>query len=360
MIQTEFGPQETEAVAEIIRLSKAVVQENLIPVGSDDERRQALRDQHPKSHGCLGAELIVENTPDHLRFGVFKDPKRYPAWIRFSNGAGRIQPDATPDIRGIAIKVMGVDGEKILAGEKHARTQDFIAINSEAFFLKDIQDALELSKTVTTVNKIPAIPLLERPLKLLTFVLMFARSHRAQVEILNQAREQPVFNPLSIQYWSSTPYKLGPNEIKFTLKPRGIENPTENSETAQSSDNFLREAMVEHLMQSDAYFDFMVQVRTDPQNMPIEDATIKWNSEYQKVATIKIHKQVFDTQERQNFDENLSFNIWRALPEHEPLAKINQLRRLVYEETSKLRHELNNTPLQEPTEEDYYQLFGDL
>ncbi|MCG8368729.1 MAG: catalase family protein [Pseudanabaenales cyanobacterium] len=360
MIQSEFGPKEAQAVAEIIRLAKAVVQENRLPTDADGEPRLALRDQHPKSHGCVGAELIVEDVPNELRHGVFKEPNRYPAWIRFSNGAGRIQSDATPDIRGMAIKVMGVEGEKILEEEKQARTQDFIAINSEAFFLKDIQDVLALSKTVTTIDKIPPIPLLETPLKLLTFVLLFARSHRTQVEILSKAREQAVFNPLSIQYWSGTPYKLGPHEIKFTLKPRGIESSAENSEIDKSSDNFLREAMVEHLKENEAGFDFLVQLRSEPQNMPLEDATIQWHSEYQKVATIKIHKQVFDTPKRRDFDENLSFDIWRSLPEHEPLAKINKLRRLVYEETSKLRHQLNNKLRQEPLEEEYYQIFGEM
>ena len=360
MIQSDFGPEEANAVAEIIKLSKAVVQARPITADSDDQPSLALRDQHPKSHGCVGAEFRVENVPEKLRYGVFREPKCYPAWIRFSNGAGRIQPDATPDIRGMAVKVMGVEGEKILESEKQVRTQDFIAINSEAFFLKDIHDALALSRTVTTVDKVPAIPLLERPIKLLIFVLMFARSHRNQVEILSKAREEAVFNPLSIQYWSGTPYKLGSNQIKFTLKPRGIERPEGGSAPDKSSDNFLRQAMVNHLQQEDAYFDFMVQLRTEPQTMPLEDATIKWESEYQKVATIKIHKQVFDTPKRRTFDENLSFNIWRSLPEHEPLAKINQLRRLVYEETSKLRHQLNNQPQQEPLEEEYYQIFGEL
>ena len=358
MSLSEFGPQEAKAVAEIIQLSTAVVQESRRSSKAAGNLPQALRDQHPKSHGCVGAELIVEDVPEPLRYGLFKAPKRYPAWIRFSNGAGRIQPDATPDIRGMAIKVMGVEGEKLLEGEKQGRTQDFIAINSEAFFLKDIQDVLDLSKTVSTVGKIPSIPMLGKPLKLLTFLFMFARSHKTQFDILRQAREQAVSNPLSIQYWSSTPYKLGPNAIKFTLKPCGTGSAAGKSETNKLSDNFLRMAMVEQLQEEESCFDFMVQLRTDPQKMPLEDGTIKWDSEYQKVATLKIHKQVFDTPERRDFDENLSFNIWRSLPEHEPLAKVNILRRLVYEETSKLRHELNNKPQQEPQEEDFYKIFG--
>ncbi len=111
------------------------------------------RNQDPKSHGCVRAEFVVGDVPENLRFGVFKEPKTYPAWIRFSNGRGNDDkgeplPDSKPDVRGMAIKLMDVDGEKILEGEEHERTQDFILLNSPIFFLRNAKSSLDFSKAV--------------------------------------------------------------------------------------------------------------------------------------------------------------------------------------------------------------------
>lgn len=342
---SKFDPKEADNVAEIIKISEEMVQSKRI----NNQQRIALRDQHPKSHGCVEAEFIVGDVPEDLRIGIFKEPRTYRAWIRFSNGNGDIQPDTKPDVRGMAIKVMDVDGEKFLEAEKHEKTQDFILINSETFFLKDIQDALELARAIFAASKIPSIPLITAPLKLLTLILMYAKSHKEQVRILKTASNKAVSNPLLIQYWSGTPYKLGKHAIKFSVKHHD-NDVTANKNNSSKSENFLREAMVEYLNKQDAFFDFLVQVQTNSEKMPLEDATIKWDSPYYKVATIKIQKQTFDTKERQHFDENLSYSPWHSLPEHEPLGKINQMRQLVYEATSKLRHELNAQPRKEPSE----------
>lgn len=45
----------------------------------------------------------------------------------------------------MAIKLMGVEGQKLLEGEKDARTQDFLLITHDAFFIKDAKDYLEFS-----------------------------------------------------------------------------------------------------------------------------------------------------------------------------------------------------------------------
>ncbi len=50
-----------------------------------------------------------------LRVGAFSEPGReYNAWIRFSNGNSERQNSRLPDARGMAIKLMGVEGLKLL------------------------------------------------------------------------------------------------------------------------------------------------------------------------------------------------------------------------------------------------------
>jgi len=84
----------------------------------------------------VSAEFRVEDIlPPNLAQGIFVPGKRYPAWIRFSNGRLRTLtvPTAKGDARAMAIKIFDVPGEKILEEDRHALTQDFIMINHPVF-----------------------------------------------------------------------------------------------------------------------------------------------------------------------------------------------------------------------------------
>ncbi len=75
--------------------------------------------------------------------------------------------------------------------------------------------------------------------------------------------------------------------------------------------------------------------------MPIEDASVIRNEEvspFHKVATIKIENQGFDNPESLAHCESSRFNPWQGLPEHEPLGRMNQERRMVYAKAAELRH----------------------
>ncbi len=78
------------------------------------------RGGNTKTQGVLRAEFIVhDGLPEHLRHGVFAQPRSWPAWVRFS-GPG---PYVTPDIddvgfMSISIKLMGVPGPKLMDEEK--------------------------------------------------------------------------------------------------------------------------------------------------------------------------------------------------------------------------------------------------
>ncbi|MHB8478221.1 MAG: catalase, partial [Steroidobacteraceae bacterium] len=99
----------------------------------------ARRDAHPKAHGCVKAEIhVLESLPGALAQGIFIPGRTYQAWIRFSNGSGDpTRADIKRDARGMAIKVLGVPGKKLLEDEDDAMTQDFIMINHPVFFATD-------------------------------------------------------------------------------------------------------------------------------------------------------------------------------------------------------------------------------
>jgi hypothetical protein len=333
--------------------------------------RPALRDAHPKAHGCVHAVFQVENElqPD-IAQGVFVPGRSYKAWIRFSNGnEDATVSDAKGDARGMAIKLLEVLGDKILPEERDAQTQDFIMINHPVFFIDDAASylALERVKDAFREDKDGFLRLLrDKNVNDLGAVLGKVLSDvgtvlkegsplgpRGVVNLLKTISSE-IKSPLETIYWSMVPYRLGDPPHKLKIKFRAKSRVLEDAVTIphDPSPNFLREVMIKQLS-SEAkprQFDFEVQRGTP--KMSVENSMVEWSEQeasFEKVATITIPAQEFATPARDRFGENLSFTPWHALPQHCPLGAVNRIRRVVYEQISKLRHELNGTPRREPT-----------
>ena len=100
-----------------------------ILVRSQTTSGQFRADVHVKTHGYAHGELrALPNLPDELAQGLFEIADAYPALVRFSNAASQPQPDAIPDGRGMAIKVLEVTGDVVLAEEQKGPTQDLSRI----------------------------------------------------------------------------------------------------------------------------------------------------------------------------------------------------------------------------------------
>jgi len=144
-------------------------------------------------------------------------------------------------------------------------------------------------------------------------------------------------SPLDIQYWSTTPYRFGPDQaVKYSLRPTSGHT---SKKPAQPGEDYLAEAMQAHLSGHEATFDFCVQLRGD--GMPIEDAAVRWDerlSPLRKVATLQIPAQEIRTAKRQRLGEELAFSPGHALPEHAPLGGLNRARIKIYTALAKFRH----------------------
>lgn len=297
--------------------------------------KKMLRQIHTKMHGCVKAEFVIEpDLPANLKVGVFKEAKTYHAWVRFSNANTEPQKDFKKDVRGAAIKLMGVPGEKLLNDQSLQQTQDFLLMSSETFFSKNVKEFSKLLKAATAKNK----------LKLLLYFL-----NPLHMPLLKRFGKTNVlcFNPLSIPYWSTQPYQFGNTStaVKYFLRP-SVDNVIVNENITDY--DYLRINLAQTLNNNAAEFDFFIQFQTDADDMPIEDPTIPWKSEFVKVATLKIPPQIFDTKEQMSFGDNLSFNPWHCLPEHRPLGSFNRVRKRIYEAMSKFRHDANDLPMFEP------------
>jgi hypothetical protein len=292
----------------------------------------ARRDAHAKAHGCVQAQFrVLDNLPEEVRGGIFGETRAYPAWIRYSNGSGKIQDDSVGDGRGMAIKLMGVK-------PSDSSTQDFVMINHPVFFVRNAADYVEFQKALSEDNSVKFFFPGLNPFNF--------RLH--EFSIANAIQSTKVANPLYTQYWSMTPYRFGDTAMKFSARACGTASPF----IEMAAPDFLRENMQKHLAQSEACFDFLVQLRKLPTEMPIEDPTIEWSEKdapFIPVARITIPVQVFTSPEQLAFCENLSFTPWHAIPEHRPLGGINRVRKTVYDTISRIRHELNGEERREPT-----------
>ncbi|MDD4976143.1 MAG: catalase family protein [Bacteriovorax sp.] len=298
--------------------------------------RLMKRDAHPKHHGCVKAFLQVDASalPKEQQVGVFSknNQQEFKSFIRFSNG----NPDSTKadkdgDVRGMAIKLMNIAGA-------NSGSQDFLLMNSKTFFIKDSDEYLDFMKATENTAGL----------------LWFLATHKRTREVILAARGMEVGNPLHIDYFSATPYKLGNKSVKYSARSCVTLN-QRDTVPKNPSPNFLREKLVNTLSEKEACFDFFVQINTNPKTMPVEDPTVEWNekdSPYIKVATIRIPKQSeIDSRPRMNFCENLSFDPWHtSLPEQRPLGAINRVRLLAYDVISKKRHIHNHMPQIEPTD----------
>lgn len=301
---------------------------------------ETKRDVHSKCLGLLKATFIVNNNlPKALRVGIFKNNNVYPALIRISNSSTKINGDDKKDIRGFSIKLLGVNGKKYINHELN--TQDFVLVSTNTMPLgtvKEFHDAIYYNLKVS-------------PIVYLCKSIFNGNIHKIR-KIASEKKHHT--SPLDIRYYSTTPYMLGQEVVKYCIIPT---SEYKSTLPYKLTNTYLTDNMQKHLKENIASFDFMVQLKKH--NMPTEDASVEWSLErspYIKVGEIIIDKQHFTTTARYDFAENLSFSPGNSLVEHKPVGGLNKARVEIYNELSNFRHSRNNKKTLEPTIEDFQQL----
>lgn len=321
-------PNEKEITASIIEQMSMFTREHYA-------HSFALRVGNTKTYGVIRGEFeVLPDLADNLRQGIFSTPKTYPAWVRFA-GPG---PYAPPDMKdggilSIGIKLMGVEGEKLLEDEKW--TQDFTGISSPTFTTPNIIENLKLQKQVAAGTP-------------LYYVINPFDSHFLDA-IMQGLYAKAQTSPLEVQYYSCVPYLFGDEQaIHYSVKPCSDEK---TKIPKNPSANYLREAMVNTLNTKEVLFDFMIQFQTDTFRMPIENASVVWPEKLSKfipVARLRLPVQKFDSKEQLIFAENLSYNPWHCIADHRPLGNQNRARKAIYYKLSELRQTMNGEGRIEP------------
>ena len=301
----------------------------------------AQRAGNTKTYGVVRGEFtVLPDLPPHLRQGLFAQPRTYPVWVRFA-GPGPLAPPDMEDngVLSIGIKVMGVEGEKLLDDEK--MTQDFTGISAPTFTTPNVVENLKLQRLVAAGTPV------------LYFLNPFD-SHLLDA-VMQGLWSQTQTSPLEVPYYSCVAYLLGEGQaIHYCVRPRSNRV---SKVPRNPSPNYLREAMARTLARTEVLFDFLVQLQTDPHRMPIEDASVRWPerlSPFVAVATLRLPTQTFDSGAQLAFAGNLSYNPWHSLAAHRPLGNQNRARKRIYLTLSRLRQEMNGQPHVEPTGDEVF------
>ena len=117
-----------------------------------------VRAVHAKAHGIArGTLTVTEGLPPELAQGLFARGGRYEAIIRISTQPGDILDDSVNSPRGIALKLRGVEGER-LPGSEGDTTQDFIGVNGPVFGAPDTKKFLgNLTMLAKTTDKMEGV-----------------------------------------------------------------------------------------------------------------------------------------------------------------------------------------------------------
>ena len=368
-------PDEAAAIDELSRLATSLQDKRVDPV----LQPELLRGVHPKSHGCVRAQLTVDTDLDEsLRVGLFVTPgQTFDAWIRYSNASVLVaddlqapKPDEMPDARengsrGMALKVLDVEGNMLLTDDGRAN-QDFLMINTPEFAFANVRDYLRLNRVLMLSERGDSGDAFFLPLSLPAgthpasvaptpelrdifsdFLDDDGARTRRSFAVIQKIKDRVVRNPLQVQYFGAAPFGFGAERaMKFSAKPCADHEQFAFGRIVEEdpSRNYLGEALTETMRgEEDICFDFMIQLRGagDLEVEHMEDATTTWPDEeasYARVAQITIPAP----QEPEAPDvvaecEALAFSPWHALAAHRPLGGINRLRQQVYIESANHR-----------------------
>lgn len=290
---------------------------------SEAENGVIPRFNQPKTVACLNSEFRVhEDIPAEFKQGIFATANTYPALLRFANATQR--DDSKKDIRGLSIRLADVDAPVIWGNPGF---QDFILNSYPALFVATPEDFLSFIRARQDDKKIK-------------FFLNPFDPHLKSLWIGIKARKKHK-SPLDIRYWSTVPFRLGETDnqvVKYSVTPC---SDYKTEKVIDAGKNQLRAGIKAHLQQASACFEFGVQKQIDPKTMPIEDASVIWDEEvspFQTVATITIQNQDVDNREVLNACERSNFNPWQSLAAHQPLGRMNEVRREVYEKAVQFRN----------------------
>ncbi len=313
----------------------------------------ALRSVHAKSHGLLKAELeVLAGLPAVLAQGLFAAPARYATLMRFSTIPGDILDDKVSTPRGLALKVLGVEGER-LEGAEGARTQDFIMVNAPRFSARSGKAFLRGLKLVAaTTDKAESAK--EALSGVLRGTEKLVEAFGGKSGTLRTLGGEPPTHLLGETFFAQLPLRHGEHIAKYQLAPVSDNLTVLNGQLLDlhGSGNALRDALVEHFRTQGGRWELRAQLCTNVQDMPIDDPTAEWSEDASPFITVAVLSAPPQTgwspARAAAVDDGMGFSPWHGLQAHRPLGPIMRMRKLAYARSQRFRSQRNAIAVQEP------------
>lgn len=332
------GADEAETIAALIETMKQITATTYADTGT------AIRSVHAKAHGLLDGELTVAGgLPPELAQGVFARGGTYAVKARISTSPGDLMDDNVSTPRGIALKIFGVPGAQ-LSGNPADTTQDFLMVDGPAFLVPTPKAFLgNLKLLAATTDKAEG---LKKALSA-TFrgLESLVEAVGGQSSTLIALGGHPETNPLGANYYTQAPVRYGDFIAKLSLVPLSpsLTALADARVDLSGKPDGLRGAVVDHFASAGGEWELRVQLCTDLEKMPVEDASVEWPEElspYVTVARLVVPPQpAWGANKVRMIDDGLSFSPWHGLVDHQPLGGVMRARKPVYDALAAERSE---------------------
>lgn len=340
-------PDEAETAKELVEAMHKISE----TVAHDEGH--AHRSVHAKSHGLLRGEIeIPAGLPEALAQGVFSRPGTYAVAMRFSTVPGDLLDDSVSTPRGLALKIVGVDGPR-LPGSEGDTTQDFLMVNGPAFSASNAKKFLMNVKLLAaTTDKVQGLKkVLSATLRGIESLVEKAGGESVTLKALGGHPETHI---LGETFFTQVPVLYGDYMAKLSIAPASPELLALKDAQVDMKDrpNALREVVVDFFRAGGGTWELRAQLCTDIETMPIEDASIVWpedQSPYVTVGRITVGPQTAWSDARSAaVDDGMSFSPWHGLAAHRPIGSVMRVRKQAYEMAARFRSQFNKVSVAEP------------
>jgi hypothetical protein len=257
--------------------------------------------------------------------------------------------------RAVALKIIGTEGDR-LPGSEGDNTQDFLMVDGPVFNAPDAKHFLRSLKLLAaTTDKA------EGGKRVLSVLLRGTNSALGAVGVesstLVSMGGHKQTHPLGETFFTQVPHRHGDYIAKLSLAPvspslTSLTNRPLPEALADDPDG-LRGAVNAFFAGEAGEWELRVQLNTDLEKMPVEDASVEWpqaQSPYVAVARVRIGLQTGWSEERSRaVDDGLAFSPWHGLEAHRPLGGVMRARKDVYLASSAFRGAANGCPMHEPS-----------
>ncbi|QKV91012.1 peroxidase [Streptomyces sp. NA02950] len=286
---------------------------------------QLLRTFHAKA--ALGVEnarlRFRDDLPPELCVGYARPGAEYPAVVRLSNAGGTERHDASPDLRGMAVRVQ--------AGPEE--THDLLATSFPVSHAADAREFVAFAKAMagatSTVEQ--AFGLFVR----LPLAVGWGTADRMRRNVRTATRHT-VGSLARETFWSRGAILWGgAGPVRYQLRPAPGGTPAPPPD--RGDPDYLHHELALRLATGDIAFELCVQRYRDEHRTPVEDGSVEWlesDAPVVPVALLTVPRQDLDSAGARcaaRRVEQLAFNPWHTTEEFRPLGNLNRARKAAYE-----------------------------